>query len=91
MRNVGAALVEMVFAIYCSRLLLSKQSFSSNVTWIHRGYVHRKLSTGRLGGPHEAYRRFEWGSPAAGYRGRGAASNAGPRDPQAAEQCPAVL
>ena len=26
---------------------------------------------GRLGHPHEAYGRFEWGSPAAGYRAAG--------------------
>ena len=67
---------------------LSLESTGDNVMdRIHKG-AHRNLSTGRLGGPHEAYGRFEWGSPAAGHRGRGAASNAGPRDPQAAEECP---
>ena len=38
-----------------------------------------------LGGPHAAYGgRFELGSPRYPCRGRGAASNAGSRDPQAA-------
>ena len=74
-------------------LLLSKLYLITSPGYIG-GYAtcaHRTLLTGRLGHPYEAYGRFEWGSRAAGYRGRGAASNAGPRDPQAAEEWPGVL
>ena len=93
-RNVGTALVVPFVAMQVSRLLLSKQKaliYCQRHLWIHLVCAHRKLLTVRLGDPHEAYGRFELGSPAAGYRGRGAASNAGPRDPQAAEEWQGVL